>query len=106
MREGTTVISPPRGGPRDHGRGNPCPSHIRLWLDLETDWRRNQGEKNAAKHGRRREDGEEIQEMAKFGAISGRQTGCKSVSFSNLPKKVRSEGKMLYTDLIFELTVS
>ncbi|GFZ06191.1 hypothetical protein Acr_18g0003610 [Actinidia rufa] len=44
--EGTTVIPPPRGGPRDHGRGYPRPSHLRLWLDLETNGRRNQGEEN------------------------------------------------------------
>ena len=38
--EGTTVISPPRRAPRDHGRGTPCPSHIRLWMDLERGQRR------------------------------------------------------------------
>ena len=61
--------------------GNPCPSHIQLWLDLEAAWRRNQGDKNGAKHGRRREEGEEIREMAKSGTISRRQTGCKSVFY-------------------------
>ncbi|GFS46279.1 hypothetical protein Acr_00g0101200 [Actinidia rufa] len=29
------VISPPRRAPRGHGRGNPCPSYVRLWMDLE-----------------------------------------------------------------------
>ena len=40
------VVSPPRGGPRDHGRGQPCPSHLRLWLDLEANRQRNQGDEN------------------------------------------------------------
>ncbi|GFS41409.1 hypothetical protein Acr_00g0074110 [Actinidia rufa] len=45
--EGTTVIPPPCGGPRDHERGYPCPSHLRLLLDLETNGRKNQREENS-----------------------------------------------------------
>ena len=75
-REGTSVISSPRGGPRDHGRGYPCPSHLRLWLDLEANGRRNPGEKNPLQTRKKEEEGEEMREMAKSGTISGCQTGC------------------------------
>ncbi|GFZ11142.1 syntaxin of plants 71 [Actinidia rufa] len=73
--EGTSVIPPPRGGPRDHGRGYPSPSHLRLWLDLETNGRRNQGEQNGCQTREMERRGRRNPGDGQVRAISGRQTG-------------------------------
>ncbi|GFZ07674.1 hypothetical protein Acr_19g0006110 [Actinidia rufa] len=33
--QGHRGLSPPRGAPLHHGRGTPCPSHIRPWMEFE-----------------------------------------------------------------------
>ena len=75
--KGKVVISTPRGRPRDHGRGLPCPSHIRRWMEFEGDRSRNQGDKVIAKHWRRGLRVRKNQGKLISRTIYSRQTGCK-----------------------------
>ena len=77
QHEGKIVFSLPRGGRVTTDGGTPVrPISGCGWI-----WSPIGGEikesKMVAKPGRWREEGEEIREMAKSEAISGRQTGCK-----------------------------